>query len=136
MRSKGGVHDLQIFVIDFPQEFSQNLPGSYPVASCTFCQVEMFKGFGPVKTLKVRADSSAAIGIASRGGCGRVRHLETPTLRAQQALKDGRRGLAKVAGRRYPADLGTKHLDLQSRPSRPALSVSSAQRRGPGGSPW
>ena len=29
----GGVHDLQIFLIDFPQGFSRNPPGSYPVAS-------------------------------------------------------------------------------------------------------
>jgi hypothetical protein len=56
-------------------------------------------------------DSTAALGIMQRRGCGKVRHLETPTLWVQKALKDGRFGIAKVPGKQNPADVGTKHLD-------------------------
>ena len=56
-------------------------------------------------------DSAAAKGVLSRRGCGKVRHLETPTLWVQKAVQDKRFTLRKVEGKKNPADLGAKHVD-------------------------
>ena len=53
-------------------------------------------------------DSSAAKGIASRMGLGRVRHLEVRFLWLQEVVRKGRVIIKKVAGERNPADILTK----------------------------
>jgi hypothetical protein len=58
-------------------------------------------------------DSAAAKGVFSRRGCGKVRHLETPTLWVQKAVQDKRFTLHKVDGKRNPADLGVNLLTRQ-----------------------
>ena len=62
--------------------------------------------------LPVRAwtDSSAALGIASRSGLGKLRHLETHTLWLQEKVRVGAITVKKVRGEVNPADLFTKHL--------------------------
>ena len=62
--------------------------------------------------LPVRAwtDSSAAIGIASRSGLGKLRHLETHTLWLQEKVRVGAISVRKVRGEVNPADIFTKHL--------------------------
>jgi hypothetical protein len=62
----------------------------------------------PVKLL---VDATAGIGIASRRGVGRIRHLHTPSLWIQRAIHDGRIAMDKIAGEENPADAGTKHID-------------------------
>ncbi len=59
--------------------------------------------------LRVWTDSSAAIGICSRQGLGKLRHLDTHTLWIQQAVRSKRVDLRKVPGEQNPADLLTKH---------------------------
>ena len=59
--------------------------------------------------LRVWTDSSAAVGICSRQGLGKLRHLDTHTLWIQQAVRSKRVDLRKVAGEVNPADLFTKH---------------------------
>ena len=59
--------------------------------------------------LRVWTDSSAAVGICSRQGLGKMRHLDTHTLWIQQAVRSGRVDLRKVDGDVNPADLLTKH---------------------------
>ncbi len=59
--------------------------------------------------LRIWADSSAAIGICSRQGLGKLRHLDTHTLWVQQAVRSKRIDLKKVDGEQNPADLFTKH---------------------------
>ena len=59
--------------------------------------------------LRVWTDSSAAIGICTRQGLGKLRHLDTHTLWIQQAVRSKRVDLRKVAGEVNPADLFTKH---------------------------
>ena len=54
----------------------------------------------------VWTDSSAAIGIASRSGLGKLRHLETHTLWVQEKVRTGAIAVKKV----NPADLFTKHV--------------------------
>ena len=48
--------------------------------------------------LRVWTDSSAAIGICSRQGLGKMRHLDTHTLWIQQAVRSKRIDLRKVLG--------------------------------------
>lgn len=58
----------------------------------------------------VWTDSSAALGIASRSGLGRIWHLETHTLWVQEKVRVGAITVKKVRGDVNPADLFTKHL--------------------------
>ncbi len=59
--------------------------------------------------LRLWTDSSAAIGICSRQGLGKLRHLDAHMPWIQQAVRSGRVDLRKVDGERNPADLLTKH---------------------------
>ena len=60
--------------------------------------------------LRVWTDSSAAIGICSRQGLGKLRHLDTHLLWVQQAVRSRRIDLRKIPGEENPADLFTKYL--------------------------
>ena len=55
-------------------------------------------------------DSSAALGIATRSGLGKLRHLETHTLWVQEKVRTGCIAVRKVRGDVNPADIFTKHL--------------------------
>ena len=61
--------------------------------------------------LQVTVDATAGIGIASRKGAGRIRHIATPTLWLQRMVNDGTIMVSKVPGPQNPADMGTKPLD-------------------------
>ena len=65
--------------------------------------------------LRVWTDSSAAIGICSRQGLGKLRHLETHLLWVQQAVRSKRIDLRKILGEENPADLYTKYLPSRDR---------------------
>ena len=60
--------------------------------------------------LRVWTDSSATMGICSRQGLGKLRHIDTRSLWVQQRVRDGSIELRKVRGEVNPADLFTKHL--------------------------
>ena len=60
--------------------------------------------------LRVWTDSSATIGICSRQGLGKLRHIDTQTLWVQQRVRNKTFELRKVRGTENPADLFTKHL--------------------------
>ena len=75
---------------------------------------QLFGSLGLEKDVKIWSDSSAAIGVAQRRGCGKIRHLETPTLWVQKALRENRFSLVKTPGKLNPSDIGTKHLDWNS----------------------
>ncbi len=60
--------------------------------------------------LRLWTYSSAAIGICSRQGLGKLRHLDTHTLWVQQAVREKRVDLRKVDGEADPADIVTKHF--------------------------
>ncbi len=59
--------------------------------------------------MRVWTGSTAAIGICSSQGLGKLRHLDTHTLWIQQAVRTKRVDLRKVLGEQNPADLLTKH---------------------------
>ncbi len=61
------------------------------------------------------ADVSAAIGICTRYGFGKLRHIDTHLLWIQQAVRSGRVDLRKILGEKNPADLFTKHLSSRGR---------------------
>ena len=60
--------------------------------------------------VQVFADASAALSVAARKGCGRMRHLRLGHLWIQERAQSGEISYYKVAGQRNPADLMTKHL--------------------------
>ena len=69
----------------------------------------LLRDLGVQAPLRVWTDSSAAIGICSRQGLGKLRHLDAHTLWIQQAVRLGRIDLRKVDGESNPADILTKH---------------------------
>eukprot|EP00971_Amphidinium_carterae_P167417 3317171-Amphidinium_carterae.1 len=76
--------------------------------------VQLLRDFGYSMQAVLYTDSAAAKGICSRRGCGKVRHLEVPTLWLQDAMQRGRMAIKKIDGSKNPADLMTKHLDQTS----------------------
>ncbi len=60
--------------------------------------------------VRVWTDSSATIGICSRRGLGKLRHVDTQCLWIQQKVRENEFELRKVRGDMNPADLCTKHL--------------------------
>jgi hypothetical protein len=62
------------------------------------------------RKVRLHFDASAAKGIASRRGVGRIKHLRTETLWLQQAVTTRDLEVCKIDGEVNPADLGTKHL--------------------------
>ena len=60
--------------------------------------------------LRLWLDSSAALGVASRRGVGRIRHLHTAALWLQGVVSDKLIEVRKVKGVGNVADLLTKHL--------------------------
>ncbi len=69
----------------------------------------LLKDLGLEMPLRMWTDSSAAIGICSRQGLGKLRHIDTHTLWVQQAVRSKRLEIKKVLGEENPADLLTKH---------------------------
>ena len=70
----------------------------------------MFEDFGLKTPVRVWTDSSAALGISTRSGLGKLRHLETHTLWVQEKVRTGAIQVRKVRGDVNPSDLFTKHL--------------------------
>ena len=57
--------------------------------------------------VRVWTDSEAAVGISSRQGLGKLRHLDAYTLWIQHAVRSGRMDLRKALGEADPADFFT-----------------------------
>ena len=66
---------------------------------------------GVILQLEVLTDSSAAKGIATRRGLGKVRHIDTCQLWVQHEVHQGNIKLIKVKGTNNLADTMTKYLD-------------------------
>ena len=58
----------------------------------------------------VHVDSSAAIGIIGRRGCGKMRHVKVGMLWVQEKQEEGELEYKKVLGTENPGDLTTKYL--------------------------
>ena len=55
-------------------------------------------------------DSSAALAIVNRKGCGKLRHVRVGQLWVQELAEDEEVKFRKVLGDDSPADLSTKYL--------------------------
>ena len=71
----------------------------------------LFHDLGMTVRNSIKSDATAAIGIVSRVGLGKVRHLAVADLWVQQAARQGRVEYQKVPGQINPADLFTKALE-------------------------
>ena len=94
---------------------------------------------------RVGSDSSAARGVASRHGLGKLKHLDLKFLWIQEAVRRGRIRIYKEVGEKNFSDLMTKHLgqakmvELLAQggfafregraPGAPALAEGAAQQR-------
>ena len=58
-------------------------------------------------------DASAAIGIASRRGSGKVRHIEVSQLWLQDKVMRNEIEVSKIRTDQNPADALTKHVDWE-----------------------
>ena len=70
----------------------------------------MAHDWGEESTLIVHVDSSAAIGMVSLRGSGKLRHIKVGHLWIQEMAEEGEVQVRKVLGDSNPADLMTKHL--------------------------
>ena len=76
---------------------------------------QLVKDWGIIADVRVYVDSSAAIGVASRKGNGKLRHVKVGMMWIQEKVEDKDISLIKVLGENNPADLMTKHLDQKKR---------------------
>ena len=63
--------------------------------------------------IKVKTDSTAAKGIASRSGLGKVRHIEVAQLWVQEKVRSGDIILEKVDGKSNLSDCLTKYVSRE-----------------------
>ena len=68
------------------------------------------KDMGLDLSITLCTDSSAAKRIATRKRLGKVRHLETQTLRVQEKIDEGKVAVKKIGGDRNVADILTMYL--------------------------
>ena len=71
----------------------------------------MYEEMGRNINIDVETDSTAAIGMCSRTGVGKTRHIQVRWLWIQDAIRDKVVRLRKVSGTENVADMGTKYLD-------------------------
>ena len=71
---------------------------------------ELLTDIGLPTTVRLRCDSTAAMGTASRQGLGRMKHVQVRDLALQQWIADGRLTLQKIASSGNAADILTKHV--------------------------
>ena len=64
--------------------------------------------FGVYWPARIYTDSSASIGMCTRQGIGKVRHMDTQVMWIQQRIRNNDLDLYKILGEKNPADLMTK----------------------------
>ena len=71
---------------------------------------QLAAGLGREIEIEIFVDSSAALGVAARKGCGKLRHIRVGQLWIQQLAEDEEVTYKKIHGENNPTDLFTKHL--------------------------
>ena len=71
---------------------------------------QLVRDWGKELEARVWVDSSAAIGVVNRRGCGKLRHVRVGMLWIQEKVEQGELKVDKVKGTENPGDLMTKHL--------------------------
>ena len=70
----------------------------------------LYRDIGYTLPLRLWTDSSAAVGICSREGPGKLRQLECKSLWIMQRIRHGELEFRKIAGEEKPADLYTRSI--------------------------
>ena len=78
------------------------------------------------EVIEINTDSSAALGIASRRGLGKVRHVELNQRWIQDKVANGEITIMKCPGIMNPADALTKHLNEENTQKHIQLTSSRA----------
>ena len=86
------------------------LQGIAKAASHAIGLRSLMRDLGYDMTIEIFSDAVAAIGIATRRGVGRIRHLDTTDLWIQERVKSGDIVVTKIPGSENPEDLFTKYL--------------------------
>ena len=73
----------------------------------------LMSDLGVTVSIHIKSDASAAIGIASRRGLGKIRHLEVSQLWLQQRVAGEELKIDKVKGTDNIADALTKHVGVE-----------------------
>ena len=104
----------------------QNSAGIVDGSALGILTMHMCKEMGLTINVDVETDSTAAIGMCSRTGVGKTRHIQVRWLCIQDAIRDKVVRLQKVKGNENETDMGTKDLDgpthqrlLQTLPLKP-----------------
>ena len=71
---------------------------------------QLLADWGEDMEVRIFVDSSAAIGMVSRRGNGKMRHVKVGMLWIQEKVESGELAVEKVAGTRNPADMMTKNV--------------------------
>ena len=71
---------------------------------------QLAEGWGINLRANVFVDSSAALAVTNRKGCGKLRHVRIGHLWIQEVADGDAVSFGKVRGEVNPADLATKHL--------------------------
>lgn len=74
----------------------------------------MLEEIGLVLEGIVETDSSAGLGMSSKVGLQKTKHIVTKYLRIKQAVRQQRLKMRKIDGASNPADLPTKHVDYNT----------------------
>jgi len=89
--------------------------GVVKAAGTALGQQSLMRDLGIKVKVRVWTDSSAAMGVCTRQGLGKLRHLETHTLWVQEKVRNKSIELRKVRGDVNPADLFTKYLPAKDK---------------------
>merc|ERR1712143_22283 len=73
----------------------------------------VMQDFGVSLDVTILTDASAAKGIASRRGLGKVRHIEVNQLWVQEKVSNGEITIIKVGTKDNLADALTKHVEAE-----------------------
>ena len=88
--------------------------GAVKGASTGLGMKALYRDIGCALPLRLWTDSSAAVGICSRQGLGKLRYLECMSFLIQQRIRHGEFEVPKIFGEENPADLYTKHLESKA----------------------
>ena len=72
--------------------------------------LQMAEGLGRSVGAEVYVDSSAALAVVQRKGCGKLRHVRVGQLWIQEVAENEELKYQKMKGEQNPADINTKHL--------------------------
>ena len=72
--------------------------------------LQMAEGLGRSIGAEVYVDSSAALAVVQRKGCGKLRHVRVGQLWIQEVAENEELKYQKIKGEQNPADISTKHL--------------------------